>query len=585
MSTWSNARDTLGHGTPQEGAPFDNSAQLRQMQTTVVSAAPGDKWTGTAADGYAETNSKQARVLGQMAGLDQRLGAEVDRSAAVVAAGRQNLDGVKQWVLDAAAAVPQSDQREQQLLPIARKGIGDVADVVKQTHGDLNAIGGRIQAIGNEYKELGGDQGGRDLAGIDPTKKDSESKIPDSKDPNEVKRWWDSLSSAQKDQLIRDHPEKLGNLNGIPVEARSTANRAVMQQDLDHVKRAAADHHVSIDEVKAHPESYGLTPKDVARYTNADQVQKGLEHNSGKDTNFAKTYLYVYDPEAFGGKGRAAIAIGNPDEAINTAVVVPGTSHSVKEGWLSSDDAAHVYNETSKAERSGPTSVIAWMGYEAPNDLKDIRVAQTGLARQGGALLASDVNTLSTTHHAGTSTHVTVIGHSYGSTTVADASAGFHMRANDVVLLGCPGTDMARNAAAFDLPPGGHVYVGGASGDPVSYLGGSSGGLGLGNDPYVDGFGSTRFRAEVPNLASGHSHYFDVGSESLFSIGDIASGHGDGLEHDHMTAPHRTAWPSVRIPGTPIDVPMPGPGIPPGFSPPDFDPEAYRPAHDNHRHG
>ena len=171
MSTWSNARDTLGHGTPQEGAPFDNSAQLRQMQTTVASAAPGDRWTGSAADSYGDANSKQGRMLGQMAGLDQRLGAEVDRSAAVVAAGRQNLDGVKQWVLDAAAAVPQSDQREQQLLPIARKGIGDVADVVKQTHGDLNAIGGRIQAIGNEYKDLGDDkkgeeQGGRRALGI-----------------------------------------------------------------------------------------------------------------------------------------------------------------------------------------------------------------------------------------------------------------------------------------------------------------------------------------------------------------------------------------------------------------------------------
>jgi hypothetical protein len=37
MSTWSNARETLGQGTPQEGAPSDNSSQLRQMQATVQS--------------------------------------------------------------------------------------------------------------------------------------------------------------------------------------------------------------------------------------------------------------------------------------------------------------------------------------------------------------------------------------------------------------------------------------------------------------------------------------------------------------------------------------------------------------------
>ena len=49
------------------------------------------------------------------------------------------------------------------------------------------------------------------------------------------------------------------------------------------------------------------------------------------------------------------------------------------------------------------------------------------------------------THGPG-ATHVTVIGHSYGSTTVADAAAGSGMRANDVVLVGCPGTDLAQSA-------------------------------------------------------------------------------------------------------------------------------------------
>jgi len=585
LSTWSNARDTLGQGTPQDGAPFDDSSRLRQMQTAVNGAAPGQHWTGAAADSYAEANSKQVRGLGQMAELDQRLGIEVDRSAAVVAAGRQNLDGVKQWVLDAAASVPPGEDREQQLLTIARRGIGDVADVVKQTNGDLYAIGGRIRAIGNEYKELGGDpgkNGSTDPGDPDLKKKDPEPHIPGSKDPNDVKRWWDSLTPAQRDQMLRDHPDKLGNLNGIPVADRSTANKAVMQQDLSRVNQAAAVHHVSVDEVKAHPEDYGLTPRDVTRYTNAEKVQEGLDHDSGDLTRHAPTFLYVYDPEAFDGKGRAAIAINNPDTAANTTVVVPGTSHSVKEGWLSTNDAANVFNETWKADPNRSTSVIAWMGYDAPNSLTDARVAQTGLAHQGGALLASDVNALNTTHDGGTPTHVTVIGHSYGSTTVADAAAGYGMHANDVILLGCPGTDMARNAADFHLRPGGHVYVGGASGDPVSYLGGIPGALGA--DPHVDGFGSTRFKAEVPGFASDHSHYYDPGSESLFSIGDIASGHGDALEHDHMTAPHRTAWPSVHIPGTPIDIPVPAPGMPLGFSPLDFDPEVGREAKDDHFH-
>lgn len=155
---WSDARSTLGEGTPQGGAQFDGSTQLRQLQTTVQSAAPGSRWTGTAADAYSEANSTQGHVLGQMAGLDQRLGVEVDRSAAVVAAGRRNLDDIKQWVQDAASSVPQGADREQALMPIARKGISDVSDVIKQSNGDLSAIGKRIQAIGDEYRSLGGDK-------------------------------------------------------------------------------------------------------------------------------------------------------------------------------------------------------------------------------------------------------------------------------------------------------------------------------------------------------------------------------------------------------------------------------------------
>jgi len=565
MSTWSNARDTLGQGIPQEGAPFDNSAQLRQMQTTVASAAPGDKWTGTAAEGYAEANSKQARVLGQMAGLDQRLGAEVDRSAAVVAAGRQNLDGVKQWVLDAAAAVPQSDQREQQLLPIARKGIGDVADVVKQTHGDLNAIGGRIQAIGNEYKELGGpsDKDRRDnIVGDDPPY-DTGSEIPVGKDPKDVNKWWNSLPTDKKQQLLHDWPEKLGNLNGIPVADRSAANTAVMNQDINRVAEVAQARGVTVDQVLAHPDQYGMGGPMMDRYNNALKVKEALDADHLKTG--APTFLQVYQPEEFKGDGRAAIAIGDPDKAPNTAVVVPGTGNSVTNGWLGSADATELYNDAHRADIAHNTAVVAWMGYDAPDAPWDPRIGTTGLAHQGGQLLASDVNALNVTHE-GNGGHMTVLGHSYGSTTVADAAAGYGMHADDVVLVGCPGTDLAHSADDFHLNQGGHLYVGAASSDPITQLGhipqihvpGTDFTASLGDDPAMDGYGSVRFKAEVPSITwpfSDHSYYYHLGSESLLSMADIASGHGGGLQHDGMTAKHR-----VEILGQEMDPELFRPG-------------------------
>lgn len=74
---------------------------------------------------------------------------------------------------------------------------------------------------------------------------------------------------------------------------------------------------------------------------------------------------------------------------------------------------------------------------------------------------------------------------------------------------------------------------------------GSAAGLavGLGTDPAGDGFGSVRFRAEVPNSDGinphDHSYYYHRGSEALRSMADIASGHGDALASDGMLAQPR----------------------------------------------
>jgi hypothetical protein len=38
--------------------------------------------------------------------------------------------------------------------------------------------------------------------------------------PEDVKRWWDSLGQDDKDRLIAQHPQDLGNLNGIPATVR-----------------------------------------------------------------------------------------------------------------------------------------------------------------------------------------------------------------------------------------------------------------------------------------------------------------------------------------------------------------------------
>jgi len=351
---------------------------------------------------------------------------------------------------------------------------------------------------------------------------------------DEVNAWWKSLTGGQRDQLIAERPPELGNLNGVPAEVRDQINTAVLGDDLN-----LAD--------------------DSVRHRNAVQVKQGLDHDRGADpANQRPVMLWAYDPLAFGGKGRAAIAIGDPDHADDIAVIVPGAGSSVASGWLAGghNDAINVYDQSLAGYPGDDLSVLAWMGYETPDGFDDPRVASPLLAREGGFRLAQDVNGLWVTH-TGSPPHVTVLGHSYGATTVADAFAASGADANDVILLGSPGTDLAHSAADFH-PHGGNVYVGAASSDPVSWLGESGGvpnGLnealghpfgryaGLGTDPAGDSFGSVRFHAELPGhdgLSFGdHSHYFDLGGDALRSIAHIVTGHGSALAQDDLLAQGR----------------------------------------------
>lgn len=405
--------------------------------------------------------------------------------------------------------------------------------------------------------------------------------------PGQVRCWWDSLSTNQKRLLIDQHPPELGNLNGIPADVRDAVNQAAIDDDLRRVEDATAQRGLSPETVRddalnnrdadvfANPGNYGLCATDITRYQNAVKTNDFLARDERSDpVRGLPIMLWAYDPLAFSGKGRAAVAIGNPDKSRNTAVVVPGTNSSVKGGWMSdgTDDAANLYQQSSKADPRGSTAVLAWMGYDAPefdhphweqaitDPAKLEQVGTPWRARQAAALLAADVNGLRATHEGPTPTHITVLGHSYGATTVADAFVNSGMRANDAVLTGCPGTDLAVSTADFHLD-GGRLYVGAASTDAISWIGESGSGLpnglnetlggplgplaGLGADPAHAGFGAVRFRAEVADSHSltpwftDHAHYYDVGSEALHNMTDIVIGRGDRLAAEGMLAPER----------------------------------------------
>ncbi|WP_135452432.1 EspA/EspE family type VII secretion system effector [Mycobacterium sp. DL99] len=162
-TTWSQARTTFGEGVPPTGEAFDGSAQLRQMQSTIESAAPDDRWQGTASQAYAAKNAQHAAVYGKLADLDQRMAAEVSRAAGVVSAGRQNLEQTQSWVSSMDASIPPGKTGDIMRAILASKGIGQISDVITQSTGEMNEIGRRIEGIRKEYDAIAaeGDKEGK----------------------------------------------------------------------------------------------------------------------------------------------------------------------------------------------------------------------------------------------------------------------------------------------------------------------------------------------------------------------------------------------------------------------------------------
>lgn len=261
----------------------------------------------------------------------------------------------------------------------------------------------------------------------------------------------------------------------------------------------------------------------------------------------SEALLLAFDPDAFDGDGAVVIAHGDPATADHLAVVVPGMTTDATSIRDVSAMAVAVAGAAAQTTRR-TTSAIAWVGYDAPadhdlargrlhpRDLPDIvRVADDRAAEEGGSELVEFVDGLA-------GRDVTVIGHSYGSTTAAHAAAD-GMDADRLVLLGSPGAGREVDEAADVRLP---TWVAADDLDPVTWIG-RAGPMGvgpLGVDPAHRDFGATRLPTDpvtAPRLDQTrqfidiHASYLAPGSTSLDAIASVVVG------RTPPTVPARTA--------------------------------------------
>ncbi|TDC64571.1 alpha/beta hydrolase [Streptomyces hainanensis] len=321
----------------------------------------------------------------------------------------------------------------------------------------------------------------------------SSDAIPTDRPPAEAARWWSGLTDLERDILVASYPTEIGALDGLPAETRDEANRAALDARLNDLRAREHD----------------LGHHDRFVYDGLTRLQGILDERTGASDE-QRLYLLGFGTQD---DGRAIVAQGNPDTAAHTAVLVPGTGTDIN-GVGGQLVRTERMQEAAIRLGRGDVSVISWLDYDAP-EISD-SVITRGRANEAAPDLRDFTAGLKAAH-AGADSHLTVVGHSYGSTAVGAAdSGGGGLGADDIIVLGSPGMTVS-NVEQLHISPE-CLWVGAASDDFVAH---NLSGLSLGRSPQHFAFGDVR---EMPVDTTGHSAYWDRSSLSLTNMGRIIAG-------------------------------------------------------------
>ena len=276
--------------------------------------------------------------------------------------------------------------------------------------------------------------------------------------PEEVSVWWNLLSDSEREALINRDPEKYGNLDGIDMASRAKANELLLLGPKDasgqHVPGGGLLGQAERDLAEAEEALNNAIKTSAGSPKHLDDLirKKNDAQNRVEDLRALRDQmrdpevtLVALQPGKPGENVRAALALGDVDNADHVATLVPGRTTNCRDS--SADNVTYAKNLRQAAARQGnidPSKVatIAWMNYHAPQSGPDARTTTATLAREG----ADPLRKFATGIHSwrserGMDVHQSIIPHSYGSTT-----AGIAMRSigkdvvDDFAYTGSPGS-------------------------------------------------------------------------------------------------------------------------------------------------
>ncbi|PYY65814.1 hypothetical protein DEJ30_01790 [Curtobacterium sp. MCPF17_003] len=313
----------------------------------------------------------------------------------------------------------------------------------------------------------------------------------------EVAAAWAALGFTDAD--IRALPLttqlQFAGLDGVPAAQRDIASRAVLS--------AAVRDPARLYRLMGLPYTYGAVSLDEFR-KQVFGLRDGLKRADRLAADVRAPSSAVAQLVGFGvssGSLVAAVALGDLDTASNVTVNVPGamtTPDSMDEKVRAANG---LLGTAWKHRRAESFAVVSWIGYRAPGV---IEVPGQDRAHAGGANLASFLDGIHDSRGSAPQS-LTVLGHSYGSTTAAEALAQTRYRVDALVTYGSVGFTDTTTPEHLNVD---HVYATEGSADHTAILG-RMGRTDPRDLPDVDTFGAD----ESPggSAVTGHDMFPDSG--------------------------------------------------------------------------
>ncbi|MCD5351015.1 alpha/beta hydrolase [Kineosporia mesophila] len=356
--------------------------------------------------------------------------------------------------------------------------------------------------------------------------------------PAQNKAWWDSLTEAEKTEILKDHPDWINNRNGLPADVLDAASTALLPVYQEQVK----------DQLwSLRNELAGLGPDDKDRKKALEKAIGELEDKRDSldtvDRLGRQDSTMILGLDISNQRAQAIISNGNPDTADQVGVFTPGLTSTVQDMDGYAEDMRKMRLGAERSLNRDPATagedvaMVTWLGYQAPQisaesltDFDGDSVAMANSARTGGDRLAEFYQGINVKNdHA----DITALGHSYGSTTTGYALQHANTGVDRVAFFGSPGLGV--NDVNDLKVPSGKVFYEEANWDGVGDL------QRFGKDPSeMDGVVQLDTN-EVQDAQEGklsgitlHTSYLNEGTTSQHNLQSLVAGQEDRVvEGDH----------------------------------------------------